>query len=342
MATSTTRKRRASADDSEAKSAPKGRVAKMMEEEAKRQDAKRSSGFMPFRFWLTSPDSKKFKEGDDEAEIIILDESIDSGFVRYEHNLQLPDPNTGKSTWGNIRPSLKDSDLPCPISAKYGDPSLMLFLTVLVLKPYTTKSGEVIEQSRKLLPLTRGQYPAFAKLEELAMKKHGTMRGMLLFMKREPGGKTFRTGVPTLLDDGTMFDMLSEEDLIEDFGHEAMKNRDGKVYKQENEDLQPFNYREVFPPVDPEEIYKEFGHPDDPAGSRAESIVDSGDDLDMSAPAGSKRRSRRKTSDVEEEKPSSTRRRRRPVSDAEEADEVSEGDTEEVASDDAPDDVIWE
>ena len=309
----------------------------MMEEEAKRQDAKRSTGFMPFRFWLTSPDSNKFKEGDDEAEIIILDKSIDEdAFVRYEHNLQLPDPKTGRPTWGNVRGCLKDSDLPCPICAQHGDSSLMLFLTVLVLKPYTNKNGEVIEQSRKLLPLTRGQYPAFAKLEEIAMKKHGTMRGMLLFMKREPGGKTFRTGVPTLLDDGSMFEMLNEDELIEEFGHEAMKNRDGKVYKQENEDLEPFNYRELFPPVDPEEIYAEFGHPDNPAGSKAESEDD--DDLDMSAPAGSKRRRRKVVEEEpEEDKPKASRRRRKVVSEEPDPDDYDdEGDQVEGSDEDEP------
>lgn len=295
----------------------------MMDEEGKRVEKKKNQSYMPWRFWLKSPDSKNFKRGDDEADIIILDNSLEEAFVRYEHNLQGAD---GK--WGNHEGCLRDKDQPCPVCAKHGDSYLILFLTVLVCKPYVNKEGQTIEFSKRLLALKRGQYNTFAKLEKIALKKHGTMRGMFLSMKREPGNTSFNTGVPVPLEDATMFDMYSEEELIEEFGNKAEKNREGKIIKAKNENISVYDYEKLFPEPDPDDLNERFdGEPT--AGSREESEEE--DELDMSPPKGGSRRTRRRPGsraeeeDEPEETPTRARRRRR----AAEAEEVEPDEEEE-------------
>ena len=165
----------------------------MFDDEEQRIEKKRKDGFAPFRFWL--------KKGEG-CELVILDNSVEEGFAIREYNLQGSD---GK--YGNYERSFEDLGIECPISKKYGAQSyLVLFLTVLVKKEWTSKkTGETHAYSKMLLPIKRGQFAKFRKMDAIAQKNHGTLRGVMLSLERGTDDQSFSTGEPVPLDDGSAF-----------------------------------------------------------------------------------------------------------------------------------------
>lgn len=248
-----------------------------MQKENERAEKRRADGNMPFRFWLPKGE---------ECEVIILDESLDAGFWRHEHNLKID----GK--WGNIEPCLQETGK-CPHCEDGNYSSLVAFLTVLVMRPYTSKkTGETKEYSKMFLCFKRGQFADFERIEKIALKKYGTLRGTSIILAREDEENSFSTGTPVPNDDGEIInDWLDEDALVDEFGHAEVKGREsGKVIKRENEDIEPFAYRELMPPPDADEIRQRLGGAPTP-GSREES--DSDDDDIPGIP--SKRSSRSRT-----------------------------------------------
>lgn len=239
-------RRRAESASAEEEQAPKGRVGRLFEEEDKRIEKKMNGGYMPLRVWQKKGES---------LDMIFLDASMEDGFAIREHNIQGSD---GK--WGNYERCLADTGESCPVCKKFGEESyLILFLTVLVLKPWTSKkTGETHEYSKMLLPLKRGQFKAFRKLEQIALKKHGTMRGMYVVLERGNDPQSVSTGEPVPLEDGTAFDMYPEADLKKEFGHGELKSREGKVVKKANEDLQVFDYAKLFPEPTAKELRERY------------------------------------------------------------------------------------
>lgn len=223
------------------------------EEEAK---LKREKGFMPFRLWL--------KKGE-EVEIIILDEAFVSdepgkgGALIREHNLK---DSTGK--WGNFESCCADF-ANCPLCDKagsdgFGASTHVVLMTVLVLREWTsTKTGEKHAYSRMLLPIKMGQKEKFLELQKHAFREQGSMRGLYLVMKRGMDDQSVSTGEPIMLDNGKLYDLIDEDELVKDYGHPAVKSREGKVIKQANGDLQPLDYAEMFPRPDPEDLAHRFG-----------------------------------------------------------------------------------
>lgn len=253
----------------------KGKLARLFEEEDAKIEKKKKAGYMPLRFWL--------KQGDSQ-DIIILDNSLEDAFHIREHNLQGPD---GK--YGNFENCLLDSGEECPICKQYGEDSyLIAFLSVLVLKEWTSKkTGEVHKYSKMLLPIKRNQFGKFVKIDALAQKQHGTLRGTFLVMEREEADKSSAIGEPQPLEDGTLFDHYSEEDLVSEFGHKAIKSREGKILKEENEDTKVFDYLKLFPEQSKEELEATHGIESEPTpGSDEEEKVEFGeeDNMDMSPP----------------------------------------------------------
>ncbi len=97
-------------------------------------------------------------------------------------------------------------------------------------------------------------------------------------MKRPSDKKSINIGEPSAFEDGNLLDYWSEDDLIGDFAHDEILNRDNEVVVEENGYLQPFDYLELFPKPDPEEMAKRFGDGAVAAGSSADHDDAFGDD----------------------------------------------------------------
>lgn len=254
----------------------------MKREEKKAQD--RAGGLMPFRF---------FQPRGEETEIVILDESMDKAFWRHEHNLQIG----GK--WGNLEPCIAESG-PCPFCEEGSKSTIVVLLTVLVLKEYKNKkTGKVSKYTKMLLPLKRGQYPEFDKVEEIAVRKHGTLRGTCILLFRKDEETSFSTGMPTANDDGNLInDWIDEKGLSREFGHDPIV-RDGKTLKKADEDIEVFDYKKLFPKPDDDVIREEHGM--SIPGSRRSNRASEEDETDDIPDVPSRRRSSRSSAPVEPE-----------------------------------------
>lgn len=265
----------------------------------KKAAAKRDGGYMPFRFWQNKGE---------QCEVIILDSSMDEAFWRHEHNLKIG----GK--WGNYEPCIAESG-PCPFCEMDSRPSLVIFLSVLVLRPYKNKkTGKVTQYSKMLLALKRQQFAEFDRIEAIAMKKHGTLRGVSLLLHREDEENSFSTGMPIANEDGMLInDFLSEKQLAKEFGHDAIM-RDGKTLKRADEDIEPFDYKKLFPKPDEDAIREEHGMT--VLGSRKANSEE--------AMVTKSKRSRADDDDDDDEIPGVSSKRSRPVDDDEEEEEEEE------------------
>lgn len=229
----------------------------MFQEEEQRVQAKADKALMPFRFWL---------EPGAECEVTILDESLEAGFARPEHNLKGAD---GK--YGNIVPCIRN-EAECPLCKSDRESTVVLYLSVLVHRPYTSKkTGEVKEYSKMFLCLKRGQYNDFARIEKAALKKYQTLRGITLLLARDKERNSYGTGMPITGEEGNIIvDFYEEDDLIKTFGHKAIKNREGnKVIRPENDDITPYDYKSLMPQPDVDEFLEEFGSGAAPGSRRA-------------------------------------------------------------------------
>lgn len=228
-----------------------GKSAKAIAQEAEKKAAEKRDGkYMPFRFWL--------KKGE-QCDIVILDdvfvsddENANSAVLIKEHNLQ-----DGQGNWGNYVSCCSGLG-PCPLCNKHGEGYHLFLLTVLVLRPYTTKKGETREFSRMLLPVKLGMKDKFIDLQEA---NDDSIRGMRLTMKRGTGEQSVSIGEPVARKGGRLFDVVSEDKLDEWFGNDAIVDKQTrKVLKPQNADLVPFDYEELFPAPDPEEWAERYGN----------------------------------------------------------------------------------
>lgn len=206
------------------------------EQEAEKRRSQRTA----WRVWM--------KAGE-EGEVVVLDHSLEDTFWRKEHNLMGAD---GK--YGNYEPCLSDFGVTCP-HCKTGNPYTAIYLTVLDTRGFTTKKGERVEFSKKLLVLKRGQHEAWSRLERIAMKRGGTFRGACIILARGHSDDEPGTGTPTANEDGQILnDYLTESQLQEYYGNDEELGRDGKVLKEMDADITPFNYEEMFPAPTEEEL----------------------------------------------------------------------------------------
>lgn len=225
----------------------KGGVLSKFAEEEKKVKERIEKVYMPYRFWNN--------EGQ-ECEVTILDESIESGFARPEHNLKGAD---GK--YGNIFGCVKH-EAECPLCKSEKESVLVLYLSVLVHRPYVhKKTGETRQYSKMFLCIKRGQLNDFLRVEEVAMKKHGTLRGVTILLARDHEKNSFSNGKPIAGKDGNIIsDFYDEDQLIECFGHKAIISKEtGRVMKAENEDITPYDYKKLMPPIDVDEFLEEHG-----------------------------------------------------------------------------------
>lgn len=267
----------------------------MFQEEESRIKERMEKAYMPYRFWL---------EPGSQCEITILDASLEEGFARPEHNLKGAD---GK--YGHIVPCIRN-EADCPLCRSDRESTLVLYLSILVHRPYVVKkTGETREYSKMFLCLKRGQYNDFARIEKMAVKKHGTLRGVTILLARDNERNAFGTGTPIANEDGNMLaDFYSEEDLIEAFGHKAVKTKEGnKVIKPENDDIMPYDYKKLMPQPDVDEYLSEYGGAPAPGSRKAAQSYKDEEETKVDVKEADD-----DDDDSEEEKPS-TPVRRRPV-----------------------------
>jgi len=224
---------------------------------------RQTGGNQPWRFWLannTQVDDRTITDAypdgipNNEAEIIILDETLDDIVGMYEHNLKIG----GK--FGHFEGCPKEWDN-CPICDRGEKSYYVVFFTVLVLRPWVSKDGKKSgEWTKMLLPIKSSQLAKFDELCQASQKKNGKLRGTYFFMRRDTANaQSPSTGEPTVLEGGVMFDFYSEEQLIKDFGHEAVISPEGKVLKPENDDITPYAYDELFKKPSGADLRKRFG-----------------------------------------------------------------------------------
>jgi len=264
-------------------------------------ERKKSQGGNVLRFYV---------KGGEECEIIILDKSLDDVVAFYEHNLQ-----DGEGRWGLHVPCIKDF-AECPICKSGSTSSYVMMMSALVLKSFTTKSGTVVPHSKMLLPVKTSQFDTFRRLEAAAKKEAGTMRGMYLVMARsKTDSKSPRIGEPTILDNGKMFDLIPEDELLKDFGHDAVLGTDKKtVIRPENFDITPYDYEKLFPQPDVAAIIKEYGDGKPPVGSTEEALreFEEGNDAESETKA---------EAPAEPASSARSRQRKRPAAQSEASDE---------------------
>lgn len=226
-------------------------------EQAEKEAKERAErGFMPFRFWLAKGE---------ECEIIILDDTFVSdepgigGALVKEHNLKGAD---GK--WGVFESCCSDF-APCALCDRagtegFGNSTPAVMLSIIANRPWESKkTGEKHTYSKMLLPVRLAQKGMFLDLQKHAIREQGSMRGMVLVMRRGTGDQSVATGEPVMLDNGKLYDFISEEDLVAEYGHDEVRSRDNKIIKKADDDIEPFDYDKLFPRPDPDALAKRFG-----------------------------------------------------------------------------------
>lgn len=229
----------------------------------------------------------------EEAEIILLDEDYHDGIAFYEHHMR-----DSQGRWTVFRPCVSEV-ASCPVcEGTESKPYFVMYLSALHLNAYQDKKTKEWRHSRVLLGIKSISIPTFKKVMSAAMKKHGTLRGVCLNLQRPKGSTTASTriGEPVEYEEtGTRFDFV--DDLEEQFGHDAIKAKDGTVFKEANIDITPFDYEALFPltfDVDKAiaSLTKEFGGKSHQTAEDVAKEWDSDDDADEEDDADDKKPAR--------------------------------------------------
>lgn len=246
-----------------------------------RREAAQNRG--PMRFYV----GKRPRGGFEEHELIFLDDDLTQAPFAYEHTI--PGPN---NNWSAARTHICIDEFDdCPLCraaeqglgdeftpSKYG-----MYCTVLDLTPYTVKNGnragEVIPHTKKLYVVPHQQAQQILKMAELCKKMHGTTRGMVAVVTKTKDTDA-RCGIPQMLDNGMLFDFMTEDDL-EEYANDEVR-RDNKVVKPEGDDIEPFDYEQLLSPLEAKVLRKLYNLPAPP-----------GSEEDEEQATGSSRRSRR-------------------------------------------------
>jgi hypothetical protein len=208
---------------------------KAKQEAAAAQEVRQAQMNMPYRFSL--------KPGE-EADIVILDRDLGPAF--WEHDLTW-NPDFRKNRPGTrapveqFIPSCREWEED-PLMRLYGlQPSYVMFLSVIDMRSgVSTRTGKEYGNVRKLLAVKGDAMDQIMRIRELRISKGGDLRGVQLVMARSSDSKSLRTGLPTFVD------QHSEQDIIESFKHDAVKNEAGEVVKEANADCFPYDYESLF------------------------------------------------------------------------------------------------
>ncbi len=225
-------------------------AAQVREGEIARAQQRREQGYAPFRYRLRPPkDGQPGEQGD----IIILDNELGPCF--YEHAIPGPGKDWSRTT-NELCPREYDN---CPICASpNGESYYAMFMSVIDMRPYTSRAGVLVPFSRKLLVVKTAAQATFVRLAE----RHGNMRGMQLLMTRD-GPMSAAIGAPEFVA------MHDEQTIIGSFQHAEVRAQDGRVIKPENGDCYPFDYGRIFTRPTGEDLRRRYGGVA-PAGSAQE------------------------------------------------------------------------
>lgn len=194
--------------------------------EAKKRQA--DAGKMPFRFYMGTGDEKSF---------IILDE--EPTFFRWEHE-EWDKRNKRMNYHGCV--TTTDN---CPACDALEHRSYFaMYLTIIDLTPFTTKAGVEVEYSKKLLVVKQNQHKLFFRKFDRA----GSLRGMLFDSFRDK--KTDARIGGTL----ELAETLDEDELQEYI--RVFDDRDGN---EKTEDVNVYDYEDLFPETSVETLEKTFG-----------------------------------------------------------------------------------
>jgi hypothetical protein len=257
----------------------KGKAATAKGEEVASTQGKSNNAYADKnrRFWL----SKKKTQ----AEVVILDSSVNECIGFYEHTLQ----NPKTQFWDTYEACPKEWET-CPIcesDMKGNVPSYTTFFTVYDASVYT-KNGEEKMSGRCLLPIKAAQLSRFMRVLNAAEKQYGTLRGVSLLLERDVNDQqSAKIGEPIMDGDANMFTQLTEDEMLEEFGHEDLMTKDGTVYLKANESLQPFVYTDIFEKPSGDDLRKRYG-----GGMVAGSQQEAESEFTEEAPTSGRSRSR--------------------------------------------------
>ncbi|WEV89381.1 hypothetical protein H10PHJ05_80 [Aeromonas phage HJ05] len=246
-------------DGSWLKRGSEGMSQSAVEREEARRRAEERRSTSANRFWLGKGES---------CSIVVLDSTPDDLVFMHEHNLQ---DSEGRP---NIyEPCVKEFS-ECVLCQGFGQPEgkptysyYGMYLSVIDTRPFVTRDQEEVPFDRKLMCIKQNQHEQFFELFQRAMNEHGTIRGMEIILTRPAEGRSSNLGNIDVGDDGFDYVLLTEEDLLADFGHDAVLNTAGEVIMPENGKLEPFDYTKLFPRPDPDELRKKYGAPPMPGSS---------------------------------------------------------------------------
>lgn len=219
-----------------------------------------------WRFWLNGDRSKLTVVNgtpNNECGIIILDSSINDLPGMWEHNLKIG----GK--FGNFEACPKEW-AHCPLCDGGDRGYYVVFASILVLKPWTSKDGKKSgETTKMLLPIKSSQMGKMEELFAAATRKNGTLRGTFMHMRRDMNNQNSASiGEPSILDNGSVFDFYTDDELTENFGHPAETSPQGKLIKPQDEDITPFDYDAIFKKPDAADLRARYGGKIQPGSSQ--------------------------------------------------------------------------
>ena len=209
------------------------------QKKAARDQERANRVFQPSRFFLKSGET---------AELIILDEHIDHCPQVYEWDLTWEPRFARKDARGKNRPLYELSPQMVgeidPIASELGkDPTFVVYMTVIDMRPITRENGTVEPYRRKLLPIKHRDVTWFTRKAD---QYGGRLRGMHLIMSRDNKDQS-KIGIPDqfVRTDGPPF--YTEEEILEAFGHPPVLDRNNREIEPANAYCYPVNYDEVFP-----------------------------------------------------------------------------------------------
>lgn len=142
---------------------------------------------------------------------------------------------------------------------KYPRPSYNTYVTIFELSPYINKEGKKVVGGKKLLQIKPQQRESFMEVFETALKKHKTIRGLKLKLKKD-FSKTQQPSIGNLapLDGQSLWSMVNMKDMAEKYGNESEIEK-GKVIVEKNSNLKAYNYEKVFAEPDIDELSNKYG-----------------------------------------------------------------------------------
>ena len=264
--------------------------------------ARAAAGFSPWRFGL-----KK----EEEAEIIILDETLDSLFYLFEH--QVDRISNGKWAGADFEPCPQEQEN-CPLceqaDAEMGKGTtkrahFAMMLSVIDTRELPREGKEPLPFTKNLLCVKGGQMEAMGRILEAAQNANGgSLRGVALYMARGTGEMSARIGDPTPYDDGRMFEILEPGWEEEFMLPEPETGREGQVLKEVDHYVTPYIWGEVFKKPSRQDLLSRYGSS---GGGQRHINQDEEGEAPATAPPRSRRRGMRSEPETQEEAPPRTR-----------------------------------